>query len=81
MWWQRPPSDLSQRSADGMRQGCRGFSSAVLCQMNGRGSSFQVAAQDRMASSSSLVERWVPRRNHLVVSSANHLSTRFSQEL
>jgi hypothetical protein len=48
---------------------------------NGRGLSFQVSIQDGIACSSSATERWVPRRSHLLVNSANQRSTRFRQEL
>jgi hypothetical protein len=57
------------------------ISSALLCQTKGVGSSFQWSIHVVMATSSPLVERCVPRRNHLLVSSANHRSTRFSHEL
>jgi hypothetical protein len=56
-------------------------SSAVLDQTNGRGFSFQALIHDWIDRSSSAMERWVPRRSHLAVSSANHRSTRLSQEL
>jgi hypothetical protein len=52
-----------------------------LVHANGRGSSFQVPIHDWIDPVSSPTERWVPRWSHLVVSSANHRSTRFSHEL
>jgi hypothetical protein len=55
------------------------MSSAVLCQMKGLGSSFQLVIQVRIEATRSLTERCVPRLSHLVVSSANQRSTRFSQ--
>ena len=57
------------------------ISSAVLVHTNGRGSWFQVSIQAWIVGSSSATERWLPRRSHLLVSSANQRSTRFSQEL
>jgi hypothetical protein len=51
----------------------------VLVHTNGRGLSFQVSIQAWIELVSSATERWVPRRSHLVVSSANQRSTRFSQ--
>ena len=45
----------------------------------GRGSSFQVPTQWVMDAASSLTLRWVPRRSHLLVISANQRSTRFIQ--
>jgi hypothetical protein len=55
--------------------------SAVLVHTNGRGSWFQLSIQDWIEAVSSPTERCVPRLSHLLVSSANHRSTRFSQEL
>jgi hypothetical protein len=55
--------------------------SAVLVHTNGRGSWFQVSIQDGIEAMSSPTERWVPRRSHLLVSSANHRSTKFNHEL
>jgi len=55
--------------------------SAVFVHTNGRGFWFQVSIQDWMELVSSATERWVPRWSHLLVSSANQRSTRFSQEL
>jgi hypothetical protein len=55
--------------------------SAVLVHANGRGSAFQASIQAWMELVSSATERWVPRLSHLLVSSANQRSTRFSQEL
>jgi hypothetical protein len=52
-----------------------------LVHANGRGSAFQVSIQAWIACSSSATERWLPRLSHLLVSSANQRSTRFSQEL
>jgi hypothetical protein len=40
-----------------------------------------VSIQAWIEAVSSATERWVPRRSHLVVNSANQRSTRFSQEL
>ena len=57
------------------------ISSAVLCQTKGVGSSFQWSIQPVIDASRSLVERCVPLRSHLLVSSANQRSTRFSHEL
>ena len=47
------------------------ISSTVLCQTNGLGWSLQLSTHTVMADSSSLVDRWVPRRSHLLVSSAD----------
>src|SRR3954451_3047624 len=55
------------------------ISSAVLVQMNGRGSSFQVSIQSRMSALSWRTERCAPRLSLRLVSSANQRSTRFSQ--
>src|ERR671919_1712958 len=55
--------------------------SAVLVHTNGRGSAFQVSTQAWIDCWSSVTDRWGPRLSHLVVSSANQRSTRFSQEL
>jgi hypothetical protein len=52
-----------------------------LVHINGRGSWFQVSIQDGIEAMSSPTERWVPRRSHLLVSSANHRSTKFNHEL
>ena len=57
------------------------ISSAVLCQMKGFGSSFQLVIQVRIEATRSRTERWLPRLIHFVVSSANQRSTRLSQEL
>jgi hypothetical protein len=46
------------------------ISSAVLVHTNGRGLSFQVSTQAWIACLSWATQRWVPRRSHLVVSSA-----------
>ena len=51
------------------------ISSALLCHTKGFGSSFQLSIHAVMSASSSLVERCVPRRSHLLVSSANQRST------
>jgi len=50
------------------------MSSAVLCQTNGLGLSFQLAIQVRIERTRSRTEWWVPRLIHLVVSSANQRS-------
>jgi hypothetical protein len=42
-----------------------------LCQTKGLGRSFQFVIQVRMEAVSSFTDRWVPRRSHLLVSSAN----------
>jgi hypothetical protein len=57
------------------------ISSAVWVHTNGRGAWFQVSIQAWIERSSSATERWVPRRSHLLVSSVNQRSTRFSHEL
>jgi hypothetical protein len=57
------------------------ISSALLCQTNGLGLSFQLVIQVRIEATSSRTERWALRLIHFVVSSANQRSTRFSQEL
>jgi hypothetical protein len=57
------------------------ISSAVMVHTNGRRSWFQVSIQAWMELVSSATEGWLPRLGHLLVSSANHRSTRFSQEL
>ncbi len=57
------------------------ISSAVLCQVKGLGSLFQLSVQVLMESLSSLTLRCVPRLSRLVVSSENQRSTRFIQEL
>ncbi|KQV11921.1 hypothetical protein ASC99_35700 [Kitasatospora sp. Root107] len=56
------------------------ISSALLVQAKGRGCSFQSASQVRMSRSRAWTERWTPRRSFFAVSSANHRSTRFSQD-
>jgi hypothetical protein len=62
------------------RRGKR-ISSAVLCQTNGFGWSFQLVIQVRIEATRSRTERCVPRLIHLLVSSPNQRSTRLSQEL
>ena len=57
------------------------ISSAVLVHTNGRGFRFQASIQSWIEAVSSATERWVPRRSHVLVSSANQRSARFSQEL
>jgi hypothetical protein len=57
------------------------ISSAVLVHTNGRGFWFQLSIQAWIDAVSSATERWVPCLSHLLVSSANQRSTRFSQEL
>jgi hypothetical protein len=54
--------------------------SAVLCQTKGFGSLLWCWMKLRIASSSSLVERWTPRRSCFSVSAANQRSTRLSHE-
>ena len=51
------------------------ISSAFLCQTNDVGSSFHLSIHSLMDASISLVEQCVPRRSHLVVSSANQRSS------
>jgi hypothetical protein len=57
------------------------ISSAVLVHTNGRGFWFQVSIQAWIERLSCATERWVPRRSHLLISSANQRSTTFSHEL
>jgi hypothetical protein len=57
------------------------ISSAVLVHTNGLGSSFHASIHDRIERVSSPTERWVLRRNQVVVNAENQRSTRFSQEL
>ena len=57
------------------------MSSAVAFQTNGFGFSFQCSAHVVIASVRSATLVKMPRRNRLSVSSLNHRSTRFSQEL
>ena len=57
------------------------ISSALLCQTNGLGLSFQLVIQVRIEATRSRTERWALRLIHFVVSSANQRSTRLSQEL
>ena len=73
-----PPANvLSRRSVRSSWPGCRGSRRRVLCHTKGFGSSFQLSIHAVMTASNSLVERCVPRRSHLLVSSANQRSTRF----
>jgi hypothetical protein len=51
------------------------ISSAVLCQTNGLGLSFQLVIRVRIEATSSRRERWLPRLVQFVVSSANRRST------
>ena len=45
------------------------------------GSSFHASIHDRIERVSSPTERWVLRRNQVVINAENQRSTRFSQEL
>ena len=65
------------RFAHNMFRDLSKISSAVLCHTYERGSSFQVPTQSVMDAARSLTLRCVPRRSHLLVSSANQRSTRF----
>ncbi|OKJ26688.1 hypothetical protein AMK24_31290 [Streptomyces sp. CB02366] len=56
------------------------ISSAVFVQANGLGCSFQSVSQARMSRSRTWTERWTPRLSFFWVSSANHRSTRLSQD-
>lgn len=57
------------------------ISSAVLCQTNGLGSSFQWSAHSSMVSTRWATLGKLERRSCLSVSSLNQRSTRFSHEL
>ena len=57
-------SVLSQRSARNSVASVSRISSALLCQTKGLGFSFHCSIQSLIDASSSLVERWVPRRSH-----------------
>jgi hypothetical protein len=56
------------------------ISSGVLVQVNGRGFLFQALVHCRRSASSAVTVRWAERRSLRLVSSANHRSTRLSQE-
>ena len=61
-------------------EGCKDLVGG-MCPTSGREFSFQVPTQCVMEWASSLTLRWVPLRIDFSVISANHRSTRFSQEL
>ncbi|WP_344980862.1 hypothetical protein, partial [Streptosporangium fragile] len=56
------------------------ISSAVLVHTSGLGFSFQVSIRARMSFSGAWTDLCTPRRIRLSVSSANHRSTRLSQD-
>lgn len=72
-------SDPSPRFGGSRRRLCRD-SSVVLVQTKGRGLPFQSASQLRMSCSRAWTERWTPPLSFFWVSSANHRSTRLSQD-